>query len=166
MNGVCALPAATSACKGLTAAPAAEPLPRGTPTRRSEHQDLPGTTICANLHEKVALKSSNERPNEGFCFRKKKTVSRLLNRHRGLLHPQNSPIVVDMLLVLRFVFSSQVLQRLERNEAAYAGFEGIDVPGASRDVLRFLRDYQVRVGEHETSRSLAQQIRRVEGTRG
>lgn len=43
----------SSAYEGVTAAPASEPLPRETPTRRSEHEDLPPATICANLHEKV-----------------------------------------------------------------------------------------------------------------
>eukprot|EP00903_Cladosiphon_okamuranus_P016587 g15301.t1 len=76
------------ACEGVTAAPASEPLPcEKKNTRRSEHEDLPAATICANLHEKV-------------------------------------------------------LRRLEKNEAAYAGFEGIDVPRMSRDVLLFLRTYQ------------------------
>lgn len=55
----------------------------------------------------------------------------------------------------------QVLGRLEKNKAAYTGFEGIDVPEMSAAILVFLRNYQVRARLRKTSATLAQEIGRV-----
>lgn len=49
----------------------------------------------------------------------------------------------------------QVLRRLEQNEAAYTGFEGISVPKISQKVLSHLRNYQVRGGVHSRSKFCA-----------
>lgn len=126
-------------------APASEPLRRREVSReRSFEQGLPASTICANLHEKARADMSLEQ--RGRNPRNHTTVAAIL--HKALRSWNTRSVPANRILKEVLCSDGQVLHRLERNETAYAGFKGVDVPGMSRSVLLHLRCYQVRGGEH------------------